>query len=76
MSAKLIKKARPSKYIVYEYCLSLFQGSKYMRYEIRNESELKEFLFNHQDNLKNIEIFNKIDKCQINIEININKRNN
>lgn len=73
MSAKLIEKSRPSKYIIYEYCRGLFQDSKYMRYELRNDNELKEFLFKHQDNLKNIEIFNKTDKCQINIDISINK---
>ena len=49
------------KYIVYEYIAPyLFNPSKYDRYELKNDKELKEFLFKHQDNLKNIEIFKDI----------------
>lgn len=62
------------KYIVYEFIpVSLVQfSSKYNRYEIKSDEELKEFLFKHQNNLKHIEIFNKSDKCEINFEIHIN----
>lgn len=60
------------KYIVYEYIAPyLFNPSKYNRYELKNDDELKEFLFKHQDNLKNIEIFNKSNKCEINFEVYI-----
>ena len=60
------------KYIVYEYIAPyLFNPSKYDRYELKNDKELKEFLFKHPDNLKNIEIFNKSNKCEINFEVYI-----
>lgn len=58
------------KYIVYEYIEGYaFQPSKYERHELKTQKELKEFLFKHQDNLKNIEIFNKSNKCSINFEV-------
>lgn len=60
------------KYIIYEYVASyMFQPARYDRYEIKTDKELKEFLFKHQNNLKNIEIFNKSNKCKINFEIYI-----
>ena len=60
------------KYIVYEYIAPyLFNLPKYNRYELKNDDELKDFLFKHQDNLKNIEIFNKSNKCEINFEVYI-----
>lgn len=60
------------KYIVYEYIAQfMFTPSNYKRYELKTDKELKDFLFKHQDNLKNIEIFNKSQKCEIKIEINI-----
>lgn len=59
------------KYIIYEYVTPYFSIPYYARYELKNDKELKNFLFKHQDNLKNIEIFNKTDKCNIDISINI-----
>lgn len=60
------------KYIVYEYINQyLFNPSRYERHELKTDKELKDFLFKHQNNLKNIEIFKKSQKCEINIEINI-----
>lgn len=61
------------KYIVYEYIAAyMFQPSMYKRYEIKTDKELKDFLFRHQNNLKNIEIFSKSNKCKINFEVYIN----
>lgn len=60
------------KYIVYEYIAQfMLTPSTYKRYELKSDKELKDFLFKHQDNLKNIEVFNKSQKCEIKIEINI-----
>lgn len=60
------------KYIVYEYIAQfMLAPSTYKRYELKSDKELKDFLFKHQDNLKNIEVFNKSQKCEIKIEINI-----
>lgn len=60
------------KYIVYEYIAPyIFNPSKYSRYELKDDDALKEFLFKHQDNLKNIEIFNKSNKCEISFEVYI-----
>lgn len=60
------------KYIIYEYIAAyMLQPARYDRYEIKTDKELKEFLFKHQNNLKNIEIFNKSNKCKINFEIYI-----
>ncbi len=60
------------KYIVYEYVVpSCLAVPYYARYELKNDKELKNFLFKHQNNLKNIEIFNKTNKCNVDISINI-----
>lgn len=51
------------KYIIYEYIAQyMFQPARYERHELKTDKELKEFLFKHQSNLKNIEIFNKSNK--------------
>lgn len=59
------------KYIIYEKTNNLFcvPNYRYERYELKSDKELKEFLFDHQDNLKNIEIFSKAHKCDINFEV-------
>lgn len=61
------------KYIVYELKqpapFSLTMSPYYARSELKNDKELKDYLFNHQDNLKNIEIFNKSNKCKINFQV-------
>lgn len=60
------------KYIVYMYNPPyLLNLGGYVRNELKNDKELKDFLFKHQDNLKNIEVFNKVNKCKINFEIYI-----
>lgn len=60
------------KYIIYEYIVGfLAVPSRYERHELKTDKELKEFLFKHQDNLKNIEIFNKSHKCEINFDVHI-----
>lgn len=60
------------KYIIYEYIVGyMMQPSRYVRHELKTDKELKEFLFKHQDNLKNIEIFNKSNKYKINFEVYI-----
>lgn len=60
------------KYIIYEYIAQyMFQPARYERHELKTDKELKEFLFEHQSNLKNIEIFNKSNKCKINFEVYI-----
>lgn len=58
------------KYIIYEYISQVFfEPSKYERHVLKTDKELKEFLFKHQSNLKNIEIFSKSNKCEINFEV-------
>ena len=57
------------KYIVYEYVQMLCYPSYYKRTELKSDKELKNYLFKHQDNLKNIEIFNKSNKCEIKFEV-------
>ncbi len=57
------------KYIIYEYIEPFLQLARYERHEIKTDKELKEFLFKHQNNLKNIEIFNKSNKCNIKFEV-------
>lgn len=60
------------KYIVFEYREQyLLTPAHYKRYELKNDKELKKFIFNHQNHLKNIEIFNKSNKCKINFEVYI-----
>ena len=61
------------KYIVYEFIDLLF-GKAYLRYELKSNKELKDFLFKHQNNLKNIEIFNKSNKCEINFEVHVKEQ--
>lgn len=58
------------KYIIYEYIVG-FLGvpSRYERHVLKTDEELKNFLFKHQNNLKNIEVFNKSNKCKINFEV-------
>lgn len=58
------------KYIVYEFTDLLF-GEAYSCYESKSNKELKDFLFKYQNNLKNIEIFNKSNKCEINFEVHV-----
>lgn len=63
------------KYIIYEYCPTYgFIPSRYERHELNTDEELKEFLFKRQDNLKNIEIFNKSNKCEIKFEVYIKSK--
>lgn len=60
------------KYIVYKYNPPyLLNPGGYSRHELKNDKELKDFLFKHRDDLKNIEVFNKVNKCEINFEIYI-----
>lgn len=59
------------KYIVYEYVIDSFSLSRYRRIELKNDKELKQYLFDNQRNLKNIEIFNKEDKRDIKFEVTI-----
>lgn len=61
------------KYIVYELKqpapFSITMDPYYVRSVLKNDKELKDYLFKHQDNLKNIEIFNKSNKCKINFQV-------
>ena len=59
------------KYIIYELVTTLLLGPQYERTTLKNDKELKEFLFKHRDNLKNIEIFNKSNKCEIKFEVTV-----
>ncbi len=58
-------------YIVYEKKYNMFVGQTIERTELKNDKELKDFLFKHKDNLSNIEIFNKANKCEIKFEVKI-----
>lgn len=57
------------KFIVYRYYNSILYWT-YERVEL-NKNELKEYLFNHQSELKNIEIFKKKERTKININVSI-----
>lgn len=57
------------KFIVYRYYNTILYGT-YERVEL-TKKELKEYLFNHQSELKNIEIFKKEERTKININISI-----
>lgn len=59
------------KYIVYEYVTNPLAFNHYTRTELKSDKELKQYLFDHQSNLKNIEIFNKENKCEIKLEVTI-----
>lgn len=59
------------KYIVYEYFTKPFDFGHYRRTELKSDKELKQYLFDNQRNLKNIEIFNKEDKRDIKFEVTI-----
>lgn len=58
-------------YIIYVKEQNLFSVPiyRYERYELKSDEELKQFLFDRQHNLKNIEIFNTSHKCEINFEV-------
>lgn len=58
------------KYIVYEYSTNVlgFNG-EYQRVELKNDKELNDYLFRHQDNLRNIEIFSKSNKCKVEFNV-------
>lgn len=57
------------KFIVYRH----YNGILYWTYERveLTKNELKEYLFNHQSELKNIEIFKKEERTKININVSI-----
>ena len=57
------------KFIVYRYYNSILYWT-YERVEL-TKNELKEYLFNHQSELKNIEIFEKKERTKININVSI-----
>ena len=57
------------KFIVYRHNNSLLYWT-YERVEL-TKNELKEYLFNHQSELKNIEIFKKEERTKININVSI-----
>lgn len=57
------------KFIVYRYYNSILYWT-YERVEL-TKNELKEYLFNHQSELKNIEIFKKEERTKININVSI-----
>lgn len=60
------------KYIVYKNITGYFDLEKrYERTELKNDKELKNYLFDNQHNLKNIEIFTESKKVNININIEI-----
>ena len=60
------------KYIIYMKELIPFLGWQYKRVEIKDDEKLKNFLFKNKDNLSNIEIFTKENKCKIEFNIIIN----
>lgn len=62
------------KYIVFQKYYNMFQGDNIERIELNTDEELKDYLFKNKDNLNNIEIFNKQDKVEIKIDINISKK--
>lgn len=57
------------KFIVYRYYNTILYWT-YERVEL-TKNELKEYLFNHQSELKNIEIFKKEERMKININVSI-----
>ncbi len=57
------------KFIVYRYYNPILYWT-YERVEL-TKNELKEYLFNHQSELKNIEIFKKEERTKININVSI-----
>lgn len=57
------------KFIVYRHYNSILYWT-YERVEL-TKNELKEYLFNHQSELKNIEIFKKEERTKININVSI-----
>ena len=57
------------KFIVYRYYNTILYGT-YERVEL-TKKELQEYLFNHQSELKNIEIFKKDERTKININVSI-----
>lgn len=57
------------KFIVYRHYNSILYWT-YERVEL-TKNELKEYLFNHQSELKNIEIFKKEERKKININVSI-----
>lgn len=62
------------KYIVFKTNYNIYFGnSNIERVELNSDKELKEYLFDNRDSLDKIEIFNKNDKVEIKIDINISK---
>ncbi len=57
------------KFIVYKR-YSTICGWRYERVELTRK-ELKKYLFRHQSELENIEVFKKMEKTKININVNI-----
>lgn len=57
------------KFIVYKR-YSTICGWGYERVELTRK-ELKKYLFRHQSELENIEVFKKMEKTKININVNI-----
>ena len=57
------------KFIVYRHYNTILYWT-YERVEL-TKNELKEYLFNHQSELKNIEIFKKEERTKININVSI-----
>lgn len=59
------------KYIIYELVQTPLIGHQYERTTLKNDKELKDYLFKHRNNLKNIEIFNISNKCKIKFEVTV-----
>ena len=57
------------KFIVYRYYNAILYCN-YERVEL-TKKELKNYLFKHQTELENIEVFKKSEKTKININVNI-----
>jgi hypothetical protein len=57
------------KFIVYRYYNTILYCT-YERVEL-TKKELKNYLFKHQTELENIEVFKKSEKTKININVNI-----
>ncbi len=62
------------KYIIYELIYTPFLDFQYRRTELKNDKALKNYLFKHKNNLTNIEIFNKSNKCEIKFEVILNEK--
>lgn len=62
-----------NKYIVFEFIRRTnpfdIVGDRYERHEIKTDKELKDFLFKHKDNLSNLEVFSKVNKCKIEFNV-------